>query len=78
MAQKQHEKLFFPVNNLLNFLSAAEAVTNLGVWFDTDFSFSRHIGNNFKTCSAQIRDLRHFIVYLMHDAALIKIIFVIC
>ena len=42
--KKQHEKLknFFPVNILGNFLSPAEAVRNLGVWFDTDFFFLKN------------------------------------
>ena len=42
-----HTKLskFFPVNMLGNLLSPAEAVRNLGVWFDLDFSFSCHVNN---------------------------------
>ena len=43
----QHEKLnkSFPVNILGNFLSPVGVVRNLGVWFDSDFSFSRHVHN---------------------------------
>ena len=43
----QREKLnkSFSVNILGNFLSPVGAVRNLGVWFDSDFSFSRHVQN---------------------------------
>ena len=41
----QHEKLnkSFSVNILGNFLSTVGVVRNLRVWFDSDFSFSRHV-----------------------------------
>ena len=60
----------FPVNILGNFLSPVGEVRNLGVWFDSDFSFSRHVQNICKSCFAQIRDLRHLRGYLTHHAAL--------
>ena len=60
----------FPVNILGNFLSPVGEVRNLGVWFDSDFSFSRHVQNICKSCFAQIRDLRHLQGYLTHHAAL--------
>ena len=43
----QCEKLkkSFLVNILGNFLSPAEVVRTLGVWFDSDFSFSRNVQN---------------------------------
>ena len=31
---------FFPANILGNLINPADAVRNLGVWFDADFSFS--------------------------------------
>ena len=67
-----HEKLnkSFPVNILGNFLSPVGEVRNRGVWFDSDFSFSRHVQNICKSCFAQIRDLRHLRGYLTHHAAL--------
>ena len=34
-----------PANILGNFLSPVGEVRNLGVWFDSDFSFSRHVQN---------------------------------
>ena len=56
----QPEKLnkSFPVNNLGNFLSPVGAVRNLGVCFDSDFSFLRHVQNICQSCFAQIRDLK--------------------
>ena len=49
---------FFPVNILGTPLSPAEAIRNLGVWFDSDFSFSCHVGNICKACFVHIRDLK--------------------
>ena len=53
-----------------NFLSPVEVVRNLGVWFDSDFSFSRYVQNICKSCFAKIRDLKHLRGYLTHHAAL--------
>ena len=44
---------FFPVNILGTLLSPAEAIRNLGVWFDSDFSFSCHVRNICLFCSYQ-------------------------
>ena len=43
-ASKTGEKLnkSFPVDILGSFLSPTKAVRNLGVWFDSDFSFTMH------------------------------------
>ena len=43
---------------------------NLGVWFDSDFSFTKHVKNVCKLCFIQMRDLRQIRQYLTHDAAL--------
>ena len=63
----------FALKILGNFLSQAEVVRNLGVWFDTNFSFSRHIQNTCKSCFAQIQDLKHLGGHLTHDAALMVV-----
>ena len=55
---------FFQVHILSNFLSSADLIRNLGVWFDSDFSFSRHIQNTCKSCFAQIWDLKDIRNYL--------------
>ena len=71
----QHEKLHksFPVNILGNFLSPVGAVRNLGISFDSNFSFSRHVQNICKSCFAQIKDLKHLKGYLTRYAALMAV-----
>ena len=59
-----------PVNILGNFLSPVGTVRNLGVWFDSDFSFLRHVQKICKSCFAQISDLKCLRGYLTHHAAL--------
>ena len=55
---KQQSKLsnHFPVK-LYN-ISPSDSVRNLGVIFDSDFSFHKHISNICKSCFYHIRDLR--------------------
>ena len=60
----------FPVNILGNFLFHVKVVRELGVWFECDFSFSRHVQNICMSCFAQIRDVQHLTGYLTCDAAL--------
>ena len=71
-AKSQQEKLnpFFPVNILGESLIPSDAVKNLGVWFDSDFSFTKHVKNVCKLCFIQMRDLRQIRQYLTHDAGL--------
>ena len=71
-AKSQQEKLnpFFPVNILGESLIPSDAVKNLGVWFDSDFSFTKHVKNVCKLCFIQMRDLRQIRQYLTSDAAL--------
>ena len=68
-----HTKLgkFFPVNILGTLLLPAEAIRNLGVWFDSDFYFSCHVRNICKACFVHIRDLKRLRGYLTHEAALL-------
>ena len=71
-AKSQQEKFnpFFPVNILGESLIPSDAVKNLGVWFDSDFSFTKHVKNVCKLCFIQMRDLRQIRQYLTRDAAL--------
>ena len=71
-SKSQHEKLnhSFPVNILGNFISPVDAVRNLGVWFDSDFSFSCHVTKVYKACFAHVRDLKRLRGHLTHEAAL--------
>ena len=52
-SKSQREKLnhSFPVNILGNFISPVDAVRNLGVWFDSDFSFSCHVIKGADPCN---------------------------
>ena len=59
-SKSQCEKLnhSFPINILGNLLSPIDAVRNLGVWFDSDFSFFCHVMKVCKACFAHVRDLK--------------------
>ena len=50
-------------------LHPTESVRNLGVWFDSDFSFSKHVQNVCKGCFSQLRDFRNIKPFLTQDAA---------
>ena len=58
--KQQRNKLsnHFPVKLLDNDISRSDSVRNLGVIFDSDFSFHKHISNICKSCFYHIRDLR--------------------
>ena len=47
VSKKQRDKLktCFPIDILGNSLCPADSVKNLGVWFDSDFSLSKHVQN---------------------------------
>ena len=53
-----HLSNHFPVKLLDNDISPSDSVRNLGVIFDSDFSFHKHISNICKSCFYHIRDLR--------------------
>ena len=59
----------FPNCILGNPLHPSESVRNLGVWFDSDFSFSKHVQNVCKNCFIQLRDFRNIRQFLTQDAA---------
>ena len=49
----------------------AEWVKNLGVWFNADFSLSKHVQNVCKSCFVQLRDFRHVRWFLTHNASVL-------
>ena len=55
-SKRQRDKLkaYFPSSILGNPLCPAESVKNLGVWFDSDFSLSKHVKNVCKSCFMQL------------------------
>ena len=70
-SKKQRERLSacFPIDILGNPLHPTESVRNLGVWFDSDFSFSKHVQKVCKGCFCQLRDFRSIRQFLTQDAA---------
>ena len=60
---------FFPVEILKNKIPPAANAKNLGVQFDSDFSFERHINNTVKVCNYFIRDIRRVRKHLSVDFA---------
>ena len=74
-SKSQHEKLnhSFPVNILGNLISPVDVVRNLGVWFDSDFSFSCHVMKVCKACIAHVWDLKRLQGHLTYDTALMAV-----
>ena len=71
VSKSQREKLnSFRVNILGNLISLIDAVRNLGVWFDSDFSFFCHVMKVCKACFAHVLDLKQLRGHLTHEAAL--------
>ena len=58
--KQQRHKLsnHFPVKLLDNDICSSDSVRNLGVVFDSDFSFHKHVSNICKSRFYHIRDLR--------------------
>ena len=52
-----------------NPLHPTKSVRYLSVWFDSYFSFSKHVQNVCKSCFIQLRDFRNIRQFLTHDAA---------
>ena len=69
--QRDKFKAYFPSTILGTPLCPAESVKNLGVWFDSDFSLSKHVQNVCKSCFVQLRDFRHVRRFLTHDASVL-------
>ena len=64
-------EVHFPSTILGSHLCPAEWVKNLGVWFDSDFSLSKHVQNVCKSCFAQLHDFRHVRRFLNHDTSVL-------
>ena len=62
---------FFIVNKLGNLLSPVEVVRNVGVWLDSDCSFSCHAMDMCKAGFVHISDLKRLRGYLTHDVGLL-------
>ena len=60
----------FPVNILGKCLSPKDVVRNLGVLFDSKFSFTNHVNTVIKSCYANLRYLHHIQRFLSYDVSL--------
>ena len=60
-SKRQRDKLkaCFPINILGNPICPVGSVKNLGVWFDSDLSLSKHVQNVCKSCFVKLCDFRH-------------------
>ena len=66
--QRDKSKAYFPGTILGSPLCSSELVKNLRVWFDSDFSLSKHIQNVWK-CFMQLHDFRPVRRFLTCDAS---------
>ena len=64
-------KACFPIDILGSPLCPVNSVRNLGVWFDSDFSLSKHVQNVCKSCFVKLHDFRHVRRFLTHDVSLL-------
>ena len=62
-SKRQRDKLkaYIQTTILGRPLCPAESPKNLGVWFDSDFSLSKHVHNVCKTCFHDFRHVRRFL-----------------
>ena len=58
------------MNILENCLSPKDVVWNLGVLFDSKFSFTNHVNSVIKSSFANLRDLHHIRRFLSHDVSI--------
>ena len=68
---RQRSKLtrFFPTNILSHSITPSDTVRNLGVTFDSDFNFRKHISLTCRSCFYHIRDLRRIRRYISLSVA---------
>jgi len=68
---RQRSKLtyFFPMNLLSLSITQSDSVRNLGVTFDSDFNFRKHVSLTYRSCFYYIRDLRRIRRYISISVA---------
>ena len=69
--QRDKFKACFPIDILGSPLCPVDSVKNLGVWFDSDFSLSKHVQNFCKSCFVKQCDVRHVRRFLTHDVSVL-------
>ena len=72
-SKRQRDKLkaCFPIDFLGKLLCPVDSVKNLGVWFASDFSLSKHVQNVCKSCFVKLRYFRHVRRFLTHDVSVL-------
>ena len=61
----------FPIDILGSAPYPVDSVKNVGVWFHSDFSLSKHVHNVYKSCVVKLCDFRHIRQFLTHDASVL-------
>ena len=69
--QRDKLKACFPIDILGSPLCPVDSVKNLVVWFDSDFSLSKHVQNVCKSCFVEVCDFRHVSRFLTHVSVLV-------
>ena len=69
--QRDKLKACFPIDILGSPRCPVNSVKNLGVWFDSDFSLSKHVQNVCKSCFVKLCDFRHVRQFLTHDVSVL-------
>jgi len=67
--QRNKHTHFFPTNILCHSITPSNTLRNLGVTFDSDFNFIKHISLSCLSCFYHIPDLRHIRRYISLSVA---------
>ena len=72
-SKRQRDKLkaCFPIDISESPLCPVDSVKNLGVWFDSHFSLSKHVQNVCKSCFVKLCDFRHVSRFLTQDVSVL-------
>ena len=66
-------KSHFSVDVMSNPLYPSESVKSLGVWFDSEFSFTKHFQSVCRSCFVQLKKFRRVRQYLTTDASILVV-----
>ena len=69
--QRDKLKACFQFDILGRPLYPVDSIKNLGVWFDSYFSLSKHVQNVCKSCFVKLHDFRHVRRFLTHDVSVL-------
>ena len=64
-------KKWFAIDVLGSLLHPTDAVRNLGVWFDSNFSLSKHVRTVCKSSFIHLRDFRRIRQFLTHNTSVL-------